>query len=374
MENQQVPDSSLDAKSVPAFVGGNPPQINDELLFEQLLRVLDEGQRTGTYKLALLTALINAASLSPEEPTLSTRIIAELLLELYFPQFRKYMTIDGNEYQLRQLTNQNSEFERSISSFVAKVSSAGINTLWRAKQTFPADYEQAVESIEFVFVRNPLPRLQQIGNQNTEFLYSIKWAYDTKLNAIRNLGIDYITWAPGVREKLIVLGPLLRPLIQMYWTRDVSKWSGIQSEDAALADHLFGTDRVQFPAGLRDGLIELQQGKCFYCTSELKAARQVDHFIAWSRWPNDAIENLVVADRCNTYKSDALAAFSHLTRWRNRNLDFRIELEQIASQCNWLSNLDRTLAISENTYDHLNPNTLLWLSKDEFVPASQSFS
>ena len=94
MENQQVPDSSLDAKSVPAFVGGNPTQINDELLFEQLLRVLDEGQRTGTYKLALLTALINAASLSPEEPTLSTRIIAELLLELYFPQFlvRTYLS------------------------------------------------------------------------------------------------------------------------------------------------------------------------------------------------------------------------------------------------------------------------------------------
>jgi 5-methylcytosine-specific restriction endonuclease McrA len=41
----------------------------------------------------------------------------------------------------------------------------------------------------------------------------------------------------------------------------------------------------------------------------------VDHFIPWSRYPNDAIENLVVAhERCNGRKSDFLAASDHVAR------------------------------------------------------------
>src|SRR5213592_5079376 len=39
------------------------------------------------------------------------------------------------------------------------------------------------------------------------------------------------------------------------------------------------------------------------------AKPDVDHFIPWSRYPDDGLENLVVAHaRCNAQKSDFLAA------------------------------------------------------------------
>jgi hypothetical protein len=65
-------------------------------------------------------------------------------------------------------------------------------------------------------------------------------------------------------------------------------------------------------------LRDLQVGRCFYCNEPIVGRGHVDHFLAWSRWPNDAIENLVLADRCNLDKSDHLVTADHLTRWRRR--------------------------------------------------------
>lgn len=38
---------------------------DDDLLIERLLRVIDEGRWTATYKLALLLGIVEAAALSP---------------------------------------------------------------------------------------------------------------------------------------------------------------------------------------------------------------------------------------------------------------------------------------------------------------------
>jgi hypothetical protein len=74
---------------------------------------------------------------------------------------------------------------------------------------------------------------------------------------------------------------------------------------------------------VRPGLQELQHDRCFYCDDALarspRLAPHVDHFIPWSRYPNDAIENLVVAhERCNGQKRDFLAAADHVARWMER--------------------------------------------------------
>lgn len=59
-----------------------------DLLVERLLRVIDEGRGTATYKLALLAGLIDAVALSPGESHIPTRLIAERVLALYYPQTR----------------------------------------------------------------------------------------------------------------------------------------------------------------------------------------------------------------------------------------------------------------------------------------------
>ena len=59
-----------------------------DLVVERLLRVIDEGRRTATYKLALLAALIDAVALTSGASTLPTRLIADRVLALYYPQTR----------------------------------------------------------------------------------------------------------------------------------------------------------------------------------------------------------------------------------------------------------------------------------------------
>ncbi len=78
------------------------------------------------------------------------------------------------------------------------------------------------------------------------------------MKALRREGRDAITFLPGVADRLVVLGPLLRPLIELHWTRDVARWTGVAIEDDRLHTHLFGAERTSFPRALRDGLAELQ--------------------------------------------------------------------------------------------------------------------
>ena len=62
--------------------------MRDDLLLARLLQVIDEGRRTATYKLALLSALIDAAALAPGRDEISTRAIAGLVVERYLRQVR----------------------------------------------------------------------------------------------------------------------------------------------------------------------------------------------------------------------------------------------------------------------------------------------
>ena len=135
----------------------------------------------------------------------------------------------------------------------------------------------------------------------------------------------------------MVLGPLLRPLIELHWARDVARWSGVALEDTALQAHLFGVERTAFPSDLVGGLHEIQHGRCFYCDEPVVGRGHVDHFLAWSRWPNNAVENLVLADRCNLAKSDHLVTDTHLDRWITHLEEHASALAEVARGSNWTS-------------------------------------
>jgi hypothetical protein len=96
----------------------------------------------------------------------------------------------------------------------------------------------------------------------------------------------------------------------------------------------------------------------------------VDHFLAWSRWPNDAVENLVIADRCNGAKSNHLAAGVHLDRWRTSRTEHQDELTAIANTRRWRSDPQRTSALIRTAYAHIAPGTPLWRSGREFEIAA----
>ena len=345
---------------------------DDDLLIERLLRVIDEGRRTATYKLALLMALIDAASIGNGSPQIPTRVVAEQVLALYYPQTRLYVANDGIERELRQITMKGSPPLRAVLRLRLHGDASRCRSADEAKERLPDEYEIALDVVEDTFVRYPIPLLQVVGTQLMPFLYEPDWSEGTSVASLRQQGLDRVRLLPGVIDRLVVLGPMLRPLIELHWVNDFARWTGVRLEDASLHTHLFGTERVSFPAHLGGGLRDLQRGCCFYCGDRIDGRGQIDHFLAWSRWPNDAIENLVLADRCNGAKSDHLVVRAHLDRWLTRTEAHEPDLVEIASSSGWRSDPTRTRALLPTTYSHVAPGTPLWERGANFEIATGS--
>lgn len=337
----------------------------DDVLIERLLRVIDEDRRTATYKLALLLGTVDAAAMSPGETELPTRLIAERVLTLYYPQTRPYVDAAGAQHHARQISMKTSAVLTAIESRRSSAELRRCRNIDEVRAALPNDYLRTLDVVEETFVRYPIPLMQVVGTGVVPFLYEVDWPEGTSARSLRRHAKDRVRLLDGVADRLVVLGPMLRPLIELHWTRDVARWTRLPMEDEALRAHLFGRDRVGFPHALVAGLSELQGEHCFYCGARLGARREVDHFLAWSRWPNDAIENLVIADRCNGAKSDHLAATEHLVRWRLRTESQAIELASLAKTCHWLTSPDRARALVQSTYSHVAMGTPLWIRGKE---------
>jgi 5-methylcytosine-specific restriction endonuclease McrA len=167
-----------------------------------------------------------------------------------------------------------------------------------------------------------------------------------------------------VPDWLVSLSGLLRPLLELHWTRAVAGFNGREFAEDRLRDHLFGCERADLQP-LRPGLLEAQQGECFYCRRRLPATGvEVDHFVPWSRLPNDALGNLVLADRrCNSAKRDHYADLPLLRRWATRPA---VVLDQVADAARWPLQLERSKQVARGLYAHLPSGTALWQEPGEF--------
>ena len=343
-----------------------------DVFAERLLQVIDEGRRTATYKLALLLALIDACAAGADADGraprhLHTRTIATHVLRLYLPQVRLYLAGDGDELQLRQITNKQSAVLASVLRLHLVAEQHRCRTIGEIERRLPTDYASTLDDVEHTFARYPLRLLQVVGHQPLPFLYDVDWGESVTLRTLHAEGGGDVRFRPGAGDHLLRLAPLLRPLIELHWTRMVAGLNHVAVEDERLRHHLFGVDRTAFPAALRSGLADLQDGSCFYCGDHLPAKTQVDHVLPWSRWPNDAIENLVLADACNSHKHDYVPALVHVDRWAHRLVAHADDLAAIAASARWESDPARSLALMRSCYAHLPAGTPLWLAADEFT-------
>jgi len=254
---------------------------------------------------------------------------------------------------------------RQVTRLREAADTARCRTLDEARTRLPI-YDEVLDDVESTFVRYPIPLLQVVGAVVVPFLYQVDWPEGTTIRRLRAEGRDQLRLLPGVADQLVVLGPLLRPLIELHWSRDVARWSGVALEDSALLAHLFGIDRTAFPTTLVTGLADLQRGRCFYCDEPVTGRGHVDHFLAWSRWPNNAIENLVLADHCNLAKSDHLVAATHLDRWLTRLETHAATLADVAVRARWSSDHRRSTALVRSTYAHVAAGTPLWRHGTDF--------
>lgn len=344
---------------------------------ERLLAVIDEGRRTATYKLAVLLALMDccAEQASPDggaPADLSTRTIAQHVARLYWPQLRPFPTSTGPVVELRQITQKSATILNALRRAFRTLPNVG--TWEAAEAVLPSDQVgEVLDIVELTVARYPLVRLQTIDGTPKPFMYDIDWGEGVTLPMLARAGGARVRLRPGAGDQLVRLAPLIRPLVELHWIRMVADLNrlGLMEED--LRRHLFGAERVTFPLPLRRDLLDIQRGSCFYCAKPLTSALAVDHFIPWSRWPNDAVENLVIAHSlCNSHKSDRIPGPVPLGRWADRLAAHGDDLAEVAVSTKWRTDRERTVSLARSLYAHLPAEALVWNSPERVDTANSA--
>jgi hypothetical protein len=329
-------------------------------LGSKLLSLLEEAARTTTYKPALLLALIDRAQEYVDADQIPVRVLAERVIELYWPQTLIYPTTGA---VLRQTQTH------GRATIVAEIEALRREAGTAARALPPAirgtnGWARLVQVVEETLAEWPIPRLQRPFGP---FLYSFDWGWKDEgawsVRAYRG-GSRAITLHPGVGEALTALGPLLRPFITRWWTDKAAQLNpDVEAARSVLEfeDFLFGRDRVALER-VAEGLLDLQRGSCFYCGASLARDREIDHFVPWSYSGDDGLDNLVAACRgCNNSKRATLAGPDHLGRLLERNQRWDADLQSLATERRWPRDQPRSFRIARAAYLHSPDERPIWV-------------
>jgi ATP adenylyltransferase len=284
-------------------------------------------------------------------------------------------TGDKGTAVLAQIGSGQAEIVRAIRTFREQVAGDPSEPLCRARARNSDRYERLLKLVEWKLIQMPLPRLQVVGQVQTEFLYRIGW--DTRVqrqDVEAGEFDDRIYLREGVAEHIVRLSGLLRPLIERAWATMIARMNRDATDEARLMEFLFGARRVALDP-VRGDLRELQNNRCFYCERAIAGAAEVDHFIPWARHPDNGIENLVVADpTCNNSKRDFLAAGDHVQHWAARfapGAAVATPLAAIAARAGWDHHPQRTFNAARTIYLRLPEDVRLWVGRRDFVTVGE---
>ena len=328
---------------------------------EKLLQVLGHGGFSSTYKYAVLLALIDLCVEAGQPPTvLTTAQLARRVVELYWPQARPFPSA-------QRVLKQNNGEAATILRLVSAFREAHPDRLSPPTGLQPpGGFAELLVDVEWVLVHQPLPKLQKVGGGEERFLYTIAWDETVSRRAFtrgkRGLpdGLDNrLLMMPGAAASLVALAAVIRPLVQSQWLAKVRALNGLP--DAELDDFLFGARRVDLGA-LHEPLRRLQNGRCFYCSGSLSGRpAEVDHFLPWARYPDDGLDNLLLAHgSCNQKKLHYLADLDFARRWAERSEARDEALGDIAATVQWGRNKARTFGVVASGYQSVTEGIHLW--------------
>ena len=334
------------------------PTSDEQVRFlVQVQRLLDEGQFVASYKFALLLALADLSIEHGDDSgaplVVSTDAIAERFIRYYWRQAVPYPAASDT-----RVLQQNTGRQASVLNLVRRAHATLGDSLAAAVGSGPA-WKRLVRDVAEVVRVMPLWKLQTVGRERLDFLYANKGTGNT------------ITLRPGVAFCFRKFHPLISDLVRGAWGRYVRQQNlEVLGEAAELNEFLFGSERAAL-AVVRPVLLDIQQGRCFYCRAALKpAGTHVDHFIAWARYPVDLGHNFVLADsRCNNQKRDRLPASDHLAAWAERNAQFGAEITTELERRGVIAELASSNRVTRWAYSQTEAaGGLTWLRADEMVP------
>ena len=319
------------------------PSSEQQIQFlTDLQRLLNEGAFVATYKFALLSALadlcVERGQDTNAELRIPTREIAEKFVLYYWRQSRPFLPRGSKSAAF--LLRQNTGREAAVISLLRQQFERGIDSvsdLRRDTQT----WNRVVTKVNRTLCEMPLWKLQTVGASSMDFLYP---------NTMHG---DSISLRPGVMFCCRKFHVFITDMVRGAWIRYVRRQNQDRLGDPTdLDEFLFGTERVTL-SGFVSMLREIQSNRCFYCRKEVpRGDNHVDHFIPWAMYPVNLGHNFVLSDsRCNTAKSDHLAAFDHLAHWNSRNKEFASSLTDGFDRISAFHDIDASLTIAQWAYN-----------------------
>lgn len=341
-----------------------PPSADEQIEFlVNIQRLLKEGAFVATYKYALLTALADLCVEKGDDTgnplKLDISEIAEKFVFYYWRQTIPYVPpAAGTETKNGKILQQNTGSQAEIVQLIARIREdhRDLQSLVRGASR---EWRQLVNKVSATVIKQPLWKLQRVGNEYLEFLYSD--AGKTNVIVLKN----------GVAFCFRKFYQLVTDLVRESWARYIRRFNhSILGTTTDLHEFLFGTDRVSLSDYIPI-LWDLQKGSCFYCGQVLRqSSTDVDHFIPWAIYPFDLGHNFVLAHErpCNSKKADMLAASDHLNKWAERNVVLRDELSLRFDSAHVVHNLHVSTRIAQWAYQQtFATKGLTWKAGNELV-------
>ena len=305
----------------------SPPSADSQLQFlHKIQRVLETGRFTSTYKFALLIALSNVCVEQGDETNAALTIdladVAREFLLLYWPQAKPYLHLGS-----QLLQNSNKLKPAAILTMLRTEVGAGKSDYTRL-HTHAGEPDRLVIAARDLIVRMPLGRLQNFETLTDKSYSRDQFLYECPPAAGDQRRLHSITLKPGVSACMRALRGVIIALVQARWAQWVRENNPSLGRGRNLETFMFGQDRVAL-ARMAPKLYELQDGRCFFTQKRLDGvtSAEVDHFIAWVRYPSNDPLNLVLASRAaNNDKREHLASTRHLAAWVTRNKQHSKEL------------------------------------------------
>jgi len=335
------------------------PSPEHQLTFlRKIQRLFTEGEFSATYKFALLMALADLAVRtgqdSDDELWLSQTQIAEEFARYYWPQTAPY--ISGADGGNAALLVQNRGTQAAVVNHLSQLRSGGASTLDAAHRHKQWTY--TIKKLAQTVYSMPVTYLQNVGGEADYFLFDLP-------RQVR----EPLVLKPGVAYCLRRFHGFIHELARAGWVNHVRTNKQNQPIIGPVHDlesYMFGTPRQSLQT-VAHTLRPMQNGACFYCGSRLQHGADVDHFIPWSRYPQDTAHNFVLAHRgCNNDKRDLLAATDHLEYWMERNEQLGSEIEGQMGGLGFSTDLNGSVQVARWAYQQgLDIGAHGWLAKGQ---------
>ena len=337
-----------------------PPDTRIQFL-RNLQNLLEEGDFSSTYKYALLHALADISVEAPDPACAPLEVyttqIGAKFVEYYWRQARPFGVREASGVLLQNAGQQAAVLNRLVSV------QAEVGGAYDRLRNNTQAWERLLREVNTIVCTMPLWKLQNRGNgHRLEFIYA---------HPAGEGQVDSITLKPGVADCFREFHGLIINMIRGAWAQKVQSIAANQTllgNDSQLLPFLFGSERADLSVYVSI-LHEHQDGKCFYCDKKMRSRGDVDHFVPWSRYPNDLANNFVLADAaCNNSKRDHLASTEHLQHWVEANIRQADKLGAAFAEQGIVATPETSLQVTRWAYESgAASGALMWRAGKELL-------